>query len=280
LKDDKILTDWNGLMIAALAKAGSALQDPRYAEAASRSARFILSRMRREDGGLIHRYRQGEAALQANLDDYAFLVWGLLELYQTTFDVSFLTAAVELNTYMIHHFWDEENKGFFFTADNSEPLLVRSKEIYDGAVPSGNSVAFYNLLRLARITGDRDLEEKAEEIERTFSQQVGQIPSAHSQVLIGLDFRIGPSFEVVIAGRTQAMDTAQMLSAIQKLYAPGKVLLFRPEEEEIPEITRIAPFTGSQRSIEGKATAYVCEMNACKEPTTDVKKVIEVLTTR
>jgi len=279
LKDDKILTDWNGLMIVALAKAGAALQQPSYAEAAARSARFLLDKMQRKDGSLIHRYRQGEAALQANLDDYAFLVWGLLELYQTTFEVSFLLSAVELNDYMLRHFWDDQNKAFFFTADNSEPLLVRSKEIYDGAIPSGNSVAFYNLLRLSRITGNRELEKKAEEIERNFSQQIGQVPSAHSQFLIGLDFRLGPSFEVVVAGRAQAADSAQMLSAIQKLYAPNKVLVFRPEDSP-SEITRIAPFTESQPTIDGKATAYVCEMNACKSPTTDVLKVIEALTAR
>jgi uncharacterized protein YyaL (SSP411 family) len=277
LKDDKILVDWNGLMIVALAKAAGALGEPSYAAAASRSARFILERMRNPDGSLIHRYRQGEAKLQANLDDYAFLVWGLLELYQTTFDLSFLTTAIELNEYLLQHFWDHSNNAFFFTADNSEALLVRSKEIYDGAVPSGNSVAYFNLLRLAKITGRIGLEQKAEQLERTFSQQIAQVPSAHTQFLIGLDFRIGPSFEVVIAGKTDSEETEKMLAAIQQIYAPGKVLLFRPDESESPEITKLAPFTELQKSIDGKATVYVCENYACKTPTTDINKVIEDL---
>jgi uncharacterized protein YyaL (SSP411 family) len=277
LKDDKILTDWNGLMIAALAKAGAALQAPEYVNAAARAAKFILKKMRSEDGGLLHRYRLGEAALQANLDDYAFLIWGLFELYQTDFDVSFLSAAVEFNQYMLDHFWDEQNQGFFFTSNIGEQLLVRSKEVYDGAVPSGNSVAYYNLLRLARLTGNVEFEERAGQLERTFSEQVRHTPSAYSQLLIGLDFRLGPTFEIVIAGHKLSVDTAQMLVAAQKFFAPWKVLLFRPEDEEPPPITQIAPFTTSQRCVHGRATAYVCENQACKAPTTELKELFEIL---
>ena len=151
-KDDKILADWNGLMIAALAKGAQVFDEPKYAEVAKRAADFILTDMRRADGRILHRYREGHAAIQANADDYAFLIWGLLELYETIFDVHYLRTALDLNSEMIKYFWDEQDGGFYFTADDAEELIVRQKEIYDGAIPSGNSVAVLNLFRLARIT--------------------------------------------------------------------------------------------------------------------------------
>ncbi|MCI0417088.1 thioredoxin domain-containing protein [bacterium] len=277
LKDDKILADWNGLMIASFAKAAAALAEPKYAEAASRSANFILNKMRKQDGSLIHRYRSGEAALQAHVDDYAFLVYGLIELYQTTFEISFLKNAIELNDHMLRHFWDEPAGGFFFTSDTGEQMLVRTKEVYDGAVPSGNSVAYFNLLRLGRITANPELERKAEQLERAFAGQIGHLPSAYTQFLIGLDFRIGPAYEVVVAGRPETGDTAEMLVALQKVFAPRKVLVFRPEQEGIPEISRFAPYTVPQKSIDGKAAAYICQNYVCNLPTTDVREAIEQL---
>lgn len=275
LKDDKILTDWNGLMIASLAKAASALAEPKYAEAAAKAAKFALTTLRNPDGSLLHRYRQGDAAIQGNLDDYAFLIWGLLELYQTAFDVSYLKNAIELNEYLLQHFWDDRAGGFFFTDEKGEKLLVRSKEVYDGAVPSGNSVAYLNLLRLSRMTGNTAWEQKAEELERAFSAQVGQTASAHTLFLVGLDFRIGPSYEVVIAGRPETGDTAEMLVAMQKIFAPNKILMFRPEGTDLPEISQIARFTEGQKSIEGKATAYICKNYVCNVPTTSVRTAIE-----
>ena len=145
-KDDKILTDWNGLMIAAFAKAAAALNDPAYNTRAKKAADFILKNLQKPDGRLMHRYRDGEAAMQANLDDYAFFTWGLIELYESTFEIRYLKAAVGLNQYQIAHFWDSANGGFFFTPDDGEKLLTRSKEFYDGAIPSGNSVRFVRLI--------------------------------------------------------------------------------------------------------------------------------------
>ncbi|MCJ7618383.1 MAG: thioredoxin domain-containing protein, partial [Desulfobacterales bacterium] len=143
-KDDKILTDWNGLMIAAFAKGAQAFDEPAYADAACRATDFILSRMRGKDGRFFHRYREGEPAVMAFLDDHAFLACGLIELYEATFEVSYLRAALEITDKMIEHFWDKENYGLYFTADDAEKLIFRKKEIYDGAVPSGNSVAMLN----------------------------------------------------------------------------------------------------------------------------------------
>ena len=154
-KDDKILTDWNGLMIAALSKGAQAFDQPKYADAARKAADFIFKTMRDPSGRLLHRFRDGEAALHAHVDDYSFLIWGLLELYEASFDVHYLQSALTLNDDFMAHFWDAGGGGLYFTADDAEELLLRKKEIYDGATPSGNSVAALNLLRLARMTSER-----------------------------------------------------------------------------------------------------------------------------
>ncbi|KPJ49369.1 MAG: thioredoxin, partial [candidate division Zixibacteria bacterium DG_27] len=276
-KDDKILTDWNGLMVAALAKAARTFDDPGYAGVAEVCVDFILKNMCDRGGRLFHRYRDGEAAITAYIDDYAFLTWGLLELYETTFDAGYIQAALELNKIMFEHFWDEQNGGFYFTPDDGEDLIVRSKEVYDGAVPSGNSVAMLNLLRLGRITAESDLEEAAARIERAFSTGVRQSPSAHTQLMVAIDFGRGPSYEVVVAGDSKAEDTKAMLKSVRARFIPNKVVLLRPSEQESPDVIRVAPFTEGQTSIDGKATAYVCRDYVCKFPTTDVGKMLELL---
>jgi len=269
-KDDKILTDWNGLMIAALAKGAQVFDEPRYATAARRAADFILKNVRTAEGHLLHRYRDGEAALTANVDDYAFLIYGLLELYEATFEVNYLATALELNEDSIRHFWDHENGGFYFTAEDGENLLFRQKEIYDGAVPSGNSVAMLNLLRLGRITARDDLEEKAANIGQAFYGNVSQLPSAYTQLMVAVDFAIGPSYEVVIAGDLHAGDTRQMLDAIRGLFVPNKIVILHPTDHEFAAIEDIAPFIKNHSSINGKATAYVCLNYNCQLPTQDV----------
>ncbi len=275
-KDDKILTDWNGLMIAALAKAAQAFAEPGYAEAARRAADFILKNLRTPEGRLLHRYRDGEAAVPAHVDDYAFLIWGLIELYEARFEVKDLQTALDLNRQVIDHFWDQKGGGFYFTADDAERLLVRQKEIYDGAVPSGNSVQMLNLLRLGRMTANADFEEKAAQICRAFSKMVTQSPSAFTQLMVGLDFAVGPSLEVVIAGDPQAADTLEMLQALRTRFAPNKVVLLRPSDQAA-EITRLAEFTRYQSSLQGRATAYVCRNYQCKLRTTDVSEMLRSL---
>jgi uncharacterized protein len=276
-KDDKVLTDWNGLMIAAYSKAAQALDDPAYSEAASRAAAFILDSLRSSDGGLLHRYRLGDASIAANLDDYAFLVWGLLELYETVFDVQYLRHALEINDQMVKNFWDDEGGGFYFTGHKSEELLTRQKETYDGAIPSGNSVAMLNLLRIARITGDTKLEDMASRMGRSFSDGIRKNPSAHSQMLQAIDFLLGPSYEIVISGTLGAPDTRNMLAALRTGFHPRKVLIFRPDPDPKPVIVELATFTQPLLSISGKATAYVCKGRACQRPTTDPLDMIASL---
>jgi len=268
-RDDKVLADWNGLMIAALARAAQAFDEPRYAEAAERAAAFVLRELRRPDGRLRHAWREGTpSAAPAHADDYAFLVWGLLELYEITFDAAHIETALGLNRLLLEHYWDAADGGLFFTADDGEKLLFRQKEVYDGAVPSANSVAMLNLLRLARIAGDAALEERAAAIGRAFAGDVARMPSAFTQFLCAVDFAVGPSHEVVIVGRPGADDTRAMLKAVREAFVPNKVVLFRQADEAAPAIARIAPYTAAQRALDGRATAYVCQGGACQAPVT------------
>lgn len=276
-RDDKVLTDWNGLMIAAFAKAAAVFDRPDYAVAAERAADFIFLKMRSADGRVLHRYREGEASIPAYLDDYAFLIWGLIELYEATFDLRWLHDAIALNQEFLERFWDERTGGFFFTPDDGEKLLLRKKESYDGAVPSGNSVAALNLLRLGRITGDTSLEAKADELGRAFAGTIRQFPSAYTQFLAALEFALGPSFEVVIAGNPDAVDTRALVHALRSAFIPNKTVLLR-HEGIAAELAALAPYTAGHVEIDGRATAYVCSRFACEEPVTDPETMLHQLT--
>jgi uncharacterized protein YyaL (SSP411 family) len=228
-------------------------------------------------GRLYHRYRDGEGAIAAFLDDYAFLTWGLIELYEATFETSYLQRALDLNAIMLKHFWDEEKGGFYFTADDADIILTRKKEIYDGAVPSGNAVAMLNLLRLARLTAHSELEEKAAHIPRTFSNAVSQSPGAFTQLMVALDFALGSSYEVVIVGDPDAEDTKAMIKNLRKAFAPSKVVLFRPAVEAHADIISVAEFTKDLTRIGNKATAYVCRSFRCELPTTEAHQMLALL---
>jgi uncharacterized protein YyaL (SSP411 family) len=269
LKDDKILTSWNGLMIAALAKGFQALQDPGFSAAACRAADFILERLRTPQGRLYRRYREGEAAIFGFLEDYAFLVWGLIELHEATFQVRYLEEALRLNRMMIEFFWDEEKGGFYFSGRDNEALIARPKELYDGATPSGNSVAALNLLRLARMTGKSDLEEKTERLVQAFSAAVAETPMAFTQFLNFLDFYLGPGQEIVLAGDPGWETSRAMTAAIQQKFHPNKILLFRAEDDTGEKLAALCPFVKGMKSIGQKATAYLCEGYSCKTPLTD-----------
>ena len=273
-KDDKILTDWNGLMIAALARGAQVLGEKAYSDAAEDAVDFILKKMRGPDGRLLHRYREGEASIVAHLDDYAFLVWGLIETYEATFHARLLKTALELNRDMIIHFWDEKRGGLYFTSDDAENLIVRKKEVYDGALPSGNAVAMLNLLRLGRYTGDANLEDRAFKIQSAFSEEVRQFPSGYTQFLSAVDFSLGSSHEVVISG---SLGAKEMLDALRSRFSPNQILVFRPAGHESAGIDAIAPFAKNYGSVDGRATAYVCSGHACKDPTTEVKELLTLL---
>ena len=270
LKDDKILTSWNGLMIAALAKGYQALGVIAYAHAARRAADFLLEKMRTTAGRLHRRYRHGHIAHPGFLDDYAYLVWGLIELYEATLEVRYLEEALRLNQGMIELFGDTEKGGFYFSGNENERLIVRPKEGYDGAVPSGNSVAALNLLRLARMTGDADLEKKADRLLRLFSSVVAGSPMAYSQLLIGVDFMLGPSREIVIAGGPDEKITRDMVAVVQRIFLPNKILLLHPGGEAGEKLSALSPLVVDRKPIDGQPTVYLCKGYACKTPLTDV----------
>lgn len=280
LRDDKILTDWNGLMIAALAKASQAFENPAYADTAQQAADFILTKMIMPDGGLFHRYCKEESSLEGYADDYAFFIWGLLELYEAAFKPIYLKKALDLNTYFIEHFWDPEEGGFFFSSDRSESLFVRKKELYDGAVPSGNSVQALNLLRLARISGSAELENMASQMIDTFSGEVTKHPSAYSCFLCAVDFAKGPIYEMVIVGKNNDPETKKMINIVQNNFIPNKVFLYIPAEMSDPEINKMAPYTDKYTLLDDRATIYLCQDYSCQKPSHDAAEIINNLLKR
>ena len=276
-KDDKILTDWNGLMIVALARGAQVFCENSYLHAAEKALNFIFTTMRNQDGRLFHRFREAESGINGYLTDYAFLIWGLIELYETTFNIKYLKSAIELNNVQIKHYWDDSIGGFYFTADDSEELLTRQKQIYDGAIPSGNSVAMLNLLRLSYITGDAELEKKADILSRVFSEKVNQTPIAFTQFMIAADFAVGPTYSLVIAGDSNSEDTRDMIQAIKTTYSPNKVLLLRRTELKPPDIDEFSNFVGFFNNQKDRSTAYVCINKMCKPPTQEVYQIIKYL---
>jgi uncharacterized protein YyaL (SSP411 family) len=274
-KDDKILTDWNGLMIASLAKASRILGKVEYAEAAIKAMNFIMNDLRLDNGRLIHRYRDGEAGLTSNVDDYAFIIWGSLELYETTFRIEYLERAIELQELQLLHFWDAQNFGFFFTPDDGEKLLTRTKEIYDGAIPSGNSVSLLNLLKLSRLTSETKYEEFVSKMSMSFSEQVINSPSGSTMMLQAVDFAIGPSYEVLISSdNKEAKET--MLNALNRLFIPNKVVLLQDKENKT-KLESTVPFAQGYEILENEVLAYVCQNFVCNLPTNDPAKFRELL---
>jgi uncharacterized protein YyaL (SSP411 family) len=266
-KDYKILVDWNGLMIAALAKASSVISEPRYLQAAVKAATFILEKMRDANGTLYHRYAKGERAIEGFLDDYAFLVWALLEIYEASFEGAYLQAAVELTNTMVTRFWDDADGGFYSTMKNSESPVPRRKEAYDGALPSGNSVALLNLLRLSLLTGNTKYRELASRVLRVFSEEVKRSSTAHTFMLVGVDFAVGPTYNVILVGDSQEDSMQHMLGALKGCYLPNMVVSMRPPGK----------VDLGYEKIEGKATVYVCRDQTCMPPTNEPEKMLELL---
>ncbi len=275
-RDDKILTDWNGLMIGALAKAGRVLGEAEYIRAALKAAGFVLSNLRDEKGRLLHSFR-GRAGIPAFADDYAFFIHGLIELHQAVQNPAFLETAMELNDDFISRFWDEEGGGFFFTPKEREELPVRQKESADGALPSANSMALANLLRLAGLTGRKDLPARAEGLVKAFAPALSRAPAAHTRFLCGLETALGKSAEVVVAGEPGEPSTLNMLSLLAGTYLPHAVVLLVPEGEAGEEARRAAPFTRGMSAAGEEARVYVCTGGACRRPTADPDRVLEML---
>jgi uncharacterized protein YyaL (SSP411 family) len=265
LRDEKVITAWNGLMIGTLAQAAQVLDEPRYQVAATNAAEFILTHLRR-DGRLLRRWAAGEAAVPAVLSDYAFLVQGLLDLYEATFDLRWLTTARELAREMISRFADPAG-GFFDTDGNDPTLLVRTKEVYDGGLPTGNAVACLDLLRLSEYFGDDRLHALAEQTLRTFADALTETPRAVPQLLQDLDVLLGGSQEVVIAGPPGDPRTRSLLATARRTFVPARVLALTSGSDAV---ANTIPWAAQRVAIDGKPTAYVCENFMCLLPAWDV----------
>jgi uncharacterized protein YyaL (SSP411 family) len=276
-RDEKILTDWNAFMVSAIARAGVALNDLKMTQSAEHALSFLLEKMLDSKGNLYHRYSSGEVAYRAFLDDYAYLILALLEVYEATYNPDYLEKARFLSDDMLEYFWDSQQGGLFFTGTYTEELLFRRKNAYDGAMPSGNSIAMFVLIRLARMLGDIKYEEKASIIGRSFSDQVGLSHSSFSMMLVAFDFALGPSYEIVIAGDPDSEDTQKMIQAIGQKFLPRKVLIVRGTEYQRKTLNRLAPFTKFHASINGRATAHVCIDFSCKLPTDKPEQMLRLL---
>jgi len=268
-RDDKIITAWNGLFISALAKAGSVLSEEKYLVAAQKAADFVLSNM--VQGDRLHRsMAQGRLSGPGFLEDYAFFIAGLLDLYEATFQVIWLVEAETLAQRMIELFSDKAGGALFMTAHDSEPLLIRNKPDYDGAVPSGNSVAALVLLRLHCVNSEPLFLGQAEQILRGLSTRTQQSPMALTYLMGALDFLLGPCAEITIVGKPQDQLTQQMIEVIHAAYLPNAVILLRDSGREKQVLDSIAPFTRAQVAVDGQTTAYVCENRVCKRPATSL----------
>ncbi len=275
-RDDKIITGWNGLMISSLAYGGAVLSDKKYISAAEKAAIFILTTLR-HNGRLMRYYRDGRVIQPGFLDDYAFMIMALLDLYEATFDARWLAEAKGLAQQMIKLFSDRDSGGFYLTGSDTDRLIVRTKPGYDGAVPSGNSVAALALLKLGLLTSEKHFTESAEEVLNSFSRQIRQSPASLGEMLSTLDFSIGPTREIVIAADLHRADTDKMLRFVQSRYLPNIVLLFHQTGKAGEAIEKIAPFVKWQTAIDNKPTAYVCQNYACKQPVTEIDMLEQLL---
>ncbi len=266
LLDDKVLTDWNALMIAAYAKAGSVFNDQNFIDRAETSYQFISESLF-EKSTLLHRYKDGEAAIEAFADDYAFLIWASIELYEATFKSDYLLKAIKLNTDFLDQFWDDESGGVFFSVNDKDQPLGRQKQIYDGAIPSSNAVTFLNLIRLARFTGDTSLEEKANQLGKCFSTDLIRSGSSSTVSMMGLQFLNHEPREIVI---TEGEGAIPSMDFFRQQFLPSKVLLFRPDKEEAA-LFKAVPFLEAQVPIGDESTVYICKDYACDHPITDLE---------
>jgi len=271
-KDDKILTSWNALMIDSLAKAGDILSQPQYLAAAEKAARFMLTQMSRKDGRLLHTYRQGEAKLDAYLDDYAYLVNALVTLYESSFDEHWIDEAARLADILLERFADKGGGGFFFTADDHEQLIARNKDVIDSSVPSGNAMAATALLRLGKLCGRNDYLSAAESALLAGLAVMERSPSAAGQLLIALHLYLGPLPEIVIVGPDNE-ETATVTNELQQKFLPRRVLgRGRPGQQHSP---CLAPLFSGRTSAGDQPSAYVCENFACQAPVSGLAAIRE-----
>ena len=269
LKDDKILTDWNGLMIAALAKAGSVFNNSKYVDAASKCADFIIDKINSNNGNLFHKLNQSVNEIPANLDDYAFFIYGLLELYQSSFNSDYLKTAIKLTDRTIENFWDNKNSGFFYSPKENSDLIVRTKELYDGAIPSGNSIMMLNLVMLNRFSLEPRYKELCDNLVNAFSQNIDSTPYGMSMMLCAYNFLIGPSNEIIIIKGMDENRAANLINEINQKFLPNKIIISKKQSEE-----NLFEYLSNYTAMDGNTTFYICRDGVCSLPTSDINTAL------
>ena len=263
-RDEKVLTAWNGLMIGAFALAAQTLDEPRYAAVAAKAADFILTKMRTSDGKLYRTYGAGSTPkLNAYLEDYAFLIDALVTLYEATFEARWVQEALRLADVMIDQFWDTAEGGFFYTGRDHEALIARNKDPHDNAIPSGNSMAVTGLLRLVKLTGRTDLQEKAEATLQLYRGLLASHPTAAGQMLVALDFQLGPVDEIAIVGDPASEETRRVLRALRSGFRPHRVVALKVADDAAME--KLIPLL-ADKPASGATMTYICRDFACQAP--------------
>ena len=270
--DDKILTSWNGIMIRGMAMGYQLTGKPEYLEACEKSAEFVLTTLSQENGLLLRTYRAGKSHLNAYLEDYAYFITGLIALYEASFEPRWLTEAERLAHIMIDQFGDDAGDGFFFTGKAHETLIVQSKSAYDGATPSGASMAIHSLLRLAKHLDNPEFHDKAVETLLLYFHQMEGMPAGSGQLLCELAFLLSTPKEIAIVGKKGDAQTDAMLAALHGIYQPNKIVALSESADG-----QTLPLLANKTQVDNTATAYVCENYVCQAPTTDVEALVELL---
>ncbi|MGE5329519.1 MAG: thioredoxin domain-containing protein [Deltaproteobacteria bacterium] len=276
-KDDKILTSWNGLMIAALSFGARVLDNDDYLYSAKKAADFIIDNLKDRNGRLLARYRDGESAHRGYIDDYAFFIWGLIELYEASHESRYLKHALDFNQQLLDSFWDKEKGGLFFYSEDSEQLLLRPKDSYDGSIPSGNSVSTLNLLRIARLTGKSELEELAQKQYEAFADMIKAYPASHTFFLMSYLFLLSDTKEIILIGDMQKAETKKMLQKINSAFLPEIVFHVIEENSDAQSLNELVPFLENHKSEDDLVSAFICRNQSCQSPITnfnDFEKVI------
>lgn len=275
--DDKVLTSWNGLMIAALSRCGFLFHEPKFRNAARKAQQFIQANLETDSGALLSRYRDGHAAFCGKLNDYAFYVWGVLELYQATFDIAFLQEAVQKSDILLDEFFDRDNGGFYPYSSKDELLISRKKETYDGAIPSGNSVCALILSRLSRLTGEAKWRETAEKQFSFLKGAMEAYPAGYGFGLLALMEEIYSTAELICTTDKNEIpeELLRFLSTIQAKKTNLTALVKTPENSAI--LGRLAPFTENYKIENSKTMYYLCQNHTCSNPVSTIAELEKVL---
>jgi hypothetical protein len=276
--DDKIIASWNGLMISACARAAQVLNEPRYLESATRAAKILRTRLYDDSRKTLFRnYRGSRSEVEGFADDYAFVIQGLLDLYEASFDVGWLKFAIELQETQDRLFFDEKNGGYFSTSGRDKSVVLRMKDDNDSAEPAASSVAALNLLRLAQFRDDKQMEERGKKTISAFNATLSRFPSAMPQMLVALDFSLNRPRQIVVAGKPDALETKALLAEVHRFFLPNKILLLADGAEGQKYLSEKNEAIHAMSIVDGKSAAYVCENFTCKAPVTDPAELRKLL---